>query len=162
MLQRDRALWVLAILLSIALLIAPAIWNGFPLLQWDTGGYIARWYQHSLIISRSTVYGLFLTAADRLAFWPEIVVQGALTVWVLVLTLRTQGLGNRPLTAGRHRGRARGRDHPALARLHPAHRHLLPASACIAFYLLLMQADQLSALGAHRAHSARRLLRRHP
>jgi hypothetical protein len=24
------------------LLIAPAQWNGYPLLQWDTGGYLAR------------------------------------------------------------------------------------------------------------------------
>src|SRR5438046_800312 len=23
------------------LLVAPAIWNGYPLLQWDTGGYLA-------------------------------------------------------------------------------------------------------------------------
>ena len=30
---RDRALWALAVILSLALLIAPALWNGFPLLQ---------------------------------------------------------------------------------------------------------------------------------
>ena len=42
---RDRALWALAVILSIALLIAPALWNGFPLLQYDTGGYLARWYE---------------------------------------------------------------------------------------------------------------------
>ncbi len=34
--------------LSIALLIAPALWNGFPLLQYDTGGYLARWYDGRL------------------------------------------------------------------------------------------------------------------
>jgi hypothetical protein len=37
-----RAQWVLAILLCVALLLAPALWNHFPLLQWDTGGYLAR------------------------------------------------------------------------------------------------------------------------
>ena len=42
---RDRALWALAIVLSMALLIAPALWNGFALLQYDTGGYLARWYE---------------------------------------------------------------------------------------------------------------------
>ena len=42
--SRDRALWALAVSASIALLMAPALWNGFPLLQWDTGGYLARWY----------------------------------------------------------------------------------------------------------------------
>jgi hypothetical protein len=96
MLTRDRARWALATLLSVALLSAPAVWNRFPLLQWDTGGYIARWYEHTLVISRSTVYGLFLTAGSGLAFWPVVVVQSALTVWVMALTLRAVDLRNRP------------------------------------------------------------------
>src|SRR5690348_15780694 len=96
MLTRDRARWVLASLISIAILSAPAVWNRFPLLQWDTGGYIARWYEHSLVISRSTVYGLFLTAGAHLAFWPDIVAQSAVTAWVIALTLRAVGLANRP------------------------------------------------------------------
>ena len=32
-----------------SLLIAPALWNGYPLLQWDTGGYLARWYEGYLV-----------------------------------------------------------------------------------------------------------------
>ena len=96
MFSRDRARWALATLLSVAFLSAPAVWNRFPLLQWDTGGYIARWYEHSLVISRSTVYGLFLTAGSELAFWPVVVVQAALAAWVMALTLRAVGLGNRP------------------------------------------------------------------
>ena len=96
MLNRDRARWALASLIAIAVLSAPAIWNRFPLLQWDTGGYIARWYEHSLVISRSTVYGLFVTAGSELAFWPVVVAQSALTAWVMALTLRAVGLRNRP------------------------------------------------------------------
>ena len=30
---------------AIFMLLAPALWNGFPLLQYDTGGYLARWYE---------------------------------------------------------------------------------------------------------------------
>ena len=30
---------------SFALLLAPALWNSYPLLQYDTGGYLARWYE---------------------------------------------------------------------------------------------------------------------
>jgi hypothetical protein len=96
MLNRDRARWALATLLSIAILSAPAVWNRFPLLQWDTGGYIARWYEHTLVISRSTVYGLLLTAGSGLAFWPVVLVQSAVTAWVMALTLRAVGLRNRP------------------------------------------------------------------
>jgi hypothetical protein len=95
--RHDHALWALAVVLSIALLLAPALWNGFPLLQWDTGGYLARWYEGYLVPSRAVVYGLILNAGTPLAFWPVLLLQAALTVWVLALTLRAHGLGRRPL-----------------------------------------------------------------
>src|SRR5690349_13046220 len=77
-------------------LLAPAIWNRFPLLQYDTGGYLARWYEGYLVPSRSTVYGLFLTLLSWLDFWPVVVVQSLVTVWVLGLVLRALGFGGRP------------------------------------------------------------------
>jgi hypothetical protein len=83
--------------LSILLLIAPALWNGFVLLQWDTGGYLARWYEGTLVPSRAVVYGLILTAGAPFSFWPVVVLQAALTVWIVALTLRAHGLGKRPL-----------------------------------------------------------------
>ena len=52
---RDRARWALAAVLSMALLSAPAVWNRFPLLQYDTGGYLARWYEPYLVPSRAVV-----------------------------------------------------------------------------------------------------------
>src|ERR1700693_907870 len=86
-----------AFLVAALMLLAPALWNGFPLLQYDTGGYIARWYEGTLEVSRSTVYGLFLVALARPDFWPAVVVQAALTVWVIALVLRAHKLGGRPL-----------------------------------------------------------------
>ena len=77
-------------------LLAPAIWNRFPLLQYDTGGYLARWYEGYLVPSRSTVYGLFLMLLSWADFWPVVIVQSLLTVWVLALTLRALGFGGRP------------------------------------------------------------------
>jgi len=94
---RNRALWALAVLLSILLLIAPALWNGFVLLQWGTGGYLARWYEGTLVPSRAVVYGLILTAGVPLGFWPVLLLQSGLTVWVLALVLRAHKLGRRPL-----------------------------------------------------------------
>jgi hypothetical protein len=87
----------LAIVLSLALLMAPAIWNGFPLLQYDTGGYLARWYEGYLVPSRAVVYGLILLAGVPLSFWPVLLAQSALTVWIAALMLRAHGLGKRPL-----------------------------------------------------------------
>ncbi len=94
---RARALWALAVLVSLACLIAPAVWNGFALLQYDTGGYLARWYEGTLEPSRAVVYGLILVAGAPLDFWPVVIVQSALTIWVIALTLREHGLGRRPL-----------------------------------------------------------------
>ena len=36
-----------------AFLLIPAFWNGFPLLQYDTGGYLARWFEGTLVPSRA-------------------------------------------------------------------------------------------------------------
>jgi hypothetical protein len=84
-----------------ALLSAPAIWNRFPLLQYDTGGYLARWYEPYLVPSRAVAYGLILNAGAGLSFWPVLLGQCALTVWVIALLLRVHGLGGRPgLLAG--------------------------------------------------------------
>src|SRR6185437_6759468 len=94
--HRDRANWALAIMWSFVCLITPAIWNRFPLLQNDTGGYLARWYEGTLVPSRAVVYGLFLNAGSLLNFWPVIAVQAALTIWVIALMLRVHGLGKRP------------------------------------------------------------------
>jgi hypothetical protein len=91
--QHDRVLWTLAAVFCGVLLIAPALWNGFPLLQYDTGGYLARWYEGTLVPSRAVTYGLMLTAASPMAFWPVIVLQAALTVWVIALSLRAHGFG---------------------------------------------------------------------
>src|SRR3990170_1936698 len=93
---RDRALGALASFVCVLLLLAPALWNGFPLLQYDTGGYLARWYEGTLVPSRAVVYGLILNAGTMLAFWPVLLLQSALTAWVVALTLRTHGLGQRP------------------------------------------------------------------
>jgi hypothetical protein len=94
---RRCALWALVCLACIVLLIAPALWNGFPLLQYDTGGYLAPWYEGRLETNRPVAYGLLLIAGRPLEFWPVLVVQSALTVWVLALVLRAHKLGGRPL-----------------------------------------------------------------
>ena len=94
---RRHALWVLVVFACMALLIAPALWNGFPLLQYDTGGYLAPWYDGRLHTNRSAPYGLLLVLGQRPNFWPVVLVQSALTIWVLALMLRVHGLGARPL-----------------------------------------------------------------
>jgi hypothetical protein len=88
-----RSLWLRLAAVSLPLLlIAPAFWNGYPLLQWDTGGYLARWYEGYLVPSRSTVFGLYLHFGETSAFWINLAVQSLATLWLLQLTLRVLGL----------------------------------------------------------------------
>ena len=90
-----RIAWIAAVAIPLMLL-APALWNGYPLLQWDTGGYLARWYEGYLVPSRSTVFGLYLHLGENSAFWINLGIQALATLWILQLTLRVLGLA-RPL-----------------------------------------------------------------
>src|SRR5262245_61261096 len=95
--RAHRAAWAFALAVAMLVLIGPALWNGFPILQYDTGGYLARWYEGYLVPSRPGAYGLVLAAAVPLNFWPVVVLQAALTLWVLALLLRCLGFAARPL-----------------------------------------------------------------
>src|SRR4051794_20501548 len=89
------AVWIAAVATPLMLL-APALWNGYPLLQWDTGGYLARWYEGYLVPSRSTTFGLYLHFGEDSAFWINLGIQALATLWILQLTLRVLGMA-RPL-----------------------------------------------------------------
>src|ERR1700688_2487616 len=79
------------------ILLLPALWNRFPLLNYDTGGYLARWFEGYLVPSRSTTYGLFLAAGWPLDFWPIVIVQALAAVWVIGLLLRTHRFTVHPI-----------------------------------------------------------------
>ncbi|MDP3691633.1 hypothetical protein [Bradyrhizobium sp.] len=83
--------WMSAVAIPL-LLVLPALWNGYPLLQYDTGGYLARWYESYLVPSRSTVFGLYLHFGEDSSFWINLGVQALATLWILQLTLRVFGL----------------------------------------------------------------------
>src|ERR1700753_3156897 len=84
------SVWIAAILIPL-FLVAPALWNGYPLLQWDTGGYLARWYEGYLVPSRSTVFGLYLHLGEGSDFWLDLAAQALATLWIVQITLRVLG-----------------------------------------------------------------------
>src|SRR6202158_2001281 len=90
------AAWWLAWAVMLLVLLAPALWNGFPLIFADTGGYLARPFERTLALGRSAFYGTFIAAGIPLDFWPNVLVQAVLTVWLIVLTLRVHGCRARP------------------------------------------------------------------
>ena len=73
-------------------MIAPALWNGYPLLQYDTGGYLARWYEGYLVPSRSTAYGIYLHLGEASHFWLILAVQALSVMWIVQATLRVFGI----------------------------------------------------------------------
>ncbi len=91
--------WAASFAAMLAALLAPAIWNGFPLVFADTGGYLARAFERDLDIGRSALYGVFLASGVSLDFWPVIVVQAAVCAWIIVLTLRAHGVARPAIAA---------------------------------------------------------------
>lgn len=80
------------IVLAVLALAAPALWNGYPLLQYDTGGYLARVYEGYLVPSRSTVFGLYLHLGETSHFWFNVIAQSLIAIWIVRLTLRSLGI----------------------------------------------------------------------
>lgn len=72
------------------------MWNGYPLLQYDTGGYLARWYEGYLVPSRSTSYGIYLHLGEASYFWLNLIAQAVAALWIVQAVLRMFGIG-RPL-----------------------------------------------------------------
>src|SRR5882757_5423813 len=97
--QQTILAWTMASSAMVLALMTPALWNGFPLIFPDTGGYLTRPIEGALGMGRSALYGLFLYAGVPFSFWPNALLQSALAVWLIVLTLRANALGGRPWLA---------------------------------------------------------------
>jgi hypothetical protein len=61
---------VAAFVLATAILLMPAVWNGFPLLFYDSGAYLGRYFFDTLSPGRSAVYGFIVGAGRWPDFWP--------------------------------------------------------------------------------------------
>ncbi len=82
--------------LAVALLCLPAIWNGFPLVFDDVGGYLERWPTASLGLGRSVPYGLLLWTTKSGWWVPAIVLQAVVTAWIIDRAMNVFGLGRSP------------------------------------------------------------------
>ena len=73
-----------AIILLVPILLSIALWNGFPIIYYDTGAYMLEGLGHVFIAERSPVYSLFLAAAGaRISFWSIAIVQALVTAYVI-------------------------------------------------------------------------------
>jgi len=73
-----------AIALVTSMFLGIAVWNGFPLMFYDTGAYLAEGLQGAFLVERSPVYSMFLAAAgSAVSLWPVVVLQSALSAYVI-------------------------------------------------------------------------------
>jgi hypothetical protein len=78
----------------------PALWNHFPLMFDDVGGYLERWPTGSLGHGRSTVYGLLLWVTRWGAFVPVVLLQALVTTYIVDRMIRVFALGDLALDKG--------------------------------------------------------------
>jgi hypothetical protein len=82
---------VAAILIFVPLLLSVAVWNGFPLIFYDTGAYIWQGLGRVFTPERSPVYSLFLSygGAAR-SLWLIAILQALMTSFVVVQLARVE------------------------------------------------------------------------
>ncbi len=94
--------WSLCLTVSLAALLAPALWNGFAIVFFDSGGYVERVLEMSLCFGRSFFYGVFLwaTSLGWWSFFGPATVQSLFSIWLIHLMLRCHALPSGPFATG--------------------------------------------------------------
>lgn len=79
----------LATVLLVPLLLVAVLWNGFPIIYYDTGAYLLEGVGFHFLPERSPVYSLFLRfGGATVSLWLVVVVQAAVTAFLMAQTAR--------------------------------------------------------------------------
>ncbi|MDA8229893.1 MAG: hypothetical protein M0006_00990 [Magnetospirillum sp.] len=83
--ERQRIGFHIAAILAVALLMmAPAIWNGYPLIYFDSEDYVDMSFTWQPIVFRIMTYGAFVGIARLFdSLWTVVIVQALMTSWML-------------------------------------------------------------------------------
>jgi uncharacterized membrane protein YidH (DUF202 family) len=75
----------LGVALLVPILMSIAVWNGFPIIFYDTGAYMLQGLGHVFVAERSPVYSAFLSVAGgAVSLWLVAIVQCAITATVMM------------------------------------------------------------------------------
>ncbi len=73
------------------LFLGVALWNGFPLIFYDTGAYVLEGLGHVFLVERASVYAeLLFLAGGAYSLWPIVVLQAFLTAYVIFEAARAE------------------------------------------------------------------------
>ena len=68
-----------------------SIWNGFPLIFYDTGAYILEGLGHIFFVERAPVYAeLLFLAGGFFSLWPIVVLQALMTSYIILEVARAE------------------------------------------------------------------------
>jgi hypothetical protein len=66
-----------------------ALWNGFPLIFYDTGAYVLDGLGHIFLVERAPVYAdLLFLAGGAFSMWPIVILQAVITAYIILVTAR--------------------------------------------------------------------------
>jgi len=68
-----------------------AVWNGFPLIFFDTGAYVLEGLGHVFLVERAPIYAeLLFLAGARFSLWPIVVLQALMTSYMILEVARAE------------------------------------------------------------------------
>src|SRR5437868_3201794 len=68
-----------------------ALWNGFPLIFYDTGAYVLEGLGHIFLVERAPIYAeLLFLAGARFSLWPIVVLQALMTSAMILAVARAE------------------------------------------------------------------------
>src|SRR4051812_14521548 len=68
-----------------------AFWNGFPLMFYDTGGYLDEGLSGAFLVERSPVYSFLLRfSMGGFSLWPVVILQSLMTATMIALVARIE------------------------------------------------------------------------
>jgi hypothetical protein len=71
--------------------LSAAIWNGFPLIFYDTGAYVLEGLGHVFLVERAPVYAeLLFLAGGAFSLWPMVVLQALMTSYLVLEVARIE------------------------------------------------------------------------
>jgi hypothetical protein len=86
---RESIAWAAVLVGAVAGLLAPAVWNGFPFVFFDSKAYIEEALGGGFLADRSVFYAWFLKASGvSVSLWFPVIAQAALAVVVIAVVAR--------------------------------------------------------------------------
>src|SRR5258706_14701067 len=72
--------------------LSAAMWNGFPLIFYDTGAYVLEGLGHVFLVERAPIYAeLLFLAGARFSLWPIVILQALMTSYMILEVARAVG-----------------------------------------------------------------------